>query len=115
MARTCQAHGVKFFSFLQPNQYMPGAKVFSEAERRIEVTSNESDIGAAVRRRYPQLLLRGAELIARGVAFHDFSRLFKDEADTIYQDACCHINRRGNQIMAKAMVEVIRARLREPK
>ena len=63
----------------------------------------------------------GAEqLVENGVAFYDFSRVFRDRSDEIFSDHCCHLDRRGYRLLAAEMGRTVlahsseRARNTEP-
>ncbi len=100
MASLCRANQIEYFHFLQPNQYVAGSKRLSEEEKR--TAHNEgTPFGVAVRRAYPRLQAKGEELGREGVAFFDLTAVFKPEAETIYVDDCCHVNRQGNSILAR--------------
>jgi len=95
----CTARGIAYHHFLQPNQYLPGSKPLSAAERS-RVYIPESDYARVVPEAYPLLVQAGGELAAEGVSFHDLSGVFSDVEETLYVDSCCHFNRRGNEILA---------------
>ena len=42
-----------------------------------------------------------------GIKVHDLAAIFKQTKDTVYIDKCCHLNDRGNEIMAQAIVSAI--------
>jgi hypothetical protein len=53
-----------------------------------------------------------------GIRFIDLSRVFADHPEPLYVDSCCHVDVRGNTIVADAMFETIRRDLqdaREPR
>ncbi len=106
MARLCRASGIRYAHFLQPNQYVPGSKVLTEEER---ATAYDQDVADTQRvaTGYPLLIERGAELRELGVNFVDLTGLYRDEAGTIYNDPCCHVNQRGAELMAEAMAGAI--------
>jgi hypothetical protein len=56
---------------------------------------------------YPKLRQLGRELRREGVAFFDMTQVFKKNEEDLYMDACCHFNRRGNVILARAMLHRI--------
>jgi len=98
--------GAQYLHVLQPSQYVEGSKRLSPEERK-RAYAPKGPAALAVRRGYPHLLERGAWLRERGVAFHDFTRLFADHDETLYLDACCHYNKRGNEIVVEALVPLI--------
>jgi hypothetical protein len=102
MERLCAANGILYFHFLQPNQYLEGAKPMSGAERKAALwpgSGFERDVRAA----YPLLTEAGRALAAEGVAFSDLTRVFEQVQEPLYIDNCCHFNPRGSQILGHAM------------
>ncbi len=106
MDGVCRRHGVEYYHFLQPNQYFPGSKPLSPEERRI--AWNESHpYKPAVEQAYPRLVAAGEELRREGVAFHDLSMVFADSSETVYRDPCCHVNHRGNRVIAREIARAL--------
>ncbi|MEM7483227.1 MAG: hypothetical protein AAF481_18835 [Acidobacteriota bacterium] len=112
MAGLCDSQGIPYFHFLQPNQYPEGAKPLSSEERRVAYSENRP-YRAVVQGGYQMLRDAGARLAADGIAFHDLSMLFADVRETLYIDDCCHLNQRGNELMAAAIVEILMRELPE--
>jgi hypothetical protein len=108
MQALCDANGIRYLHCLQPNQYDPGSKPLSVTERR-EAFEEESPYRPLIEEGYPMLRAAGEELRARGVAFHDMSLLFAGMGKTLYVDNCCHFNGDGNEILAEALAEAVRA------
>ena len=103
LARLCQANGIRYLHFLQPNQYVPGSKPMAPDERRVAI---QDAYEALARPGYEELLARSDDLRAEGVDFHDLTMLFSEVREPLYVDACCHLNTRGYEILAQ---EVARA------
>jgi len=108
MARLCRESGIRYFHVLQPNQYLPGSKTLSEEERQTAWDQDVADT-KRVETGYPLLIERGRELSELGVHFVDLTMLFQGETGTIYNDACCHVNQRGADLMADAIAQAIAA------
>ena len=102
MHGVCESRGVRYFHFLQPNQYFEGSKVLTEEERRVAYRE-DSPYRAPAAMGYPMLVEAGRQLVAAGVEFHDLSGLFEDVRETIYSDTCCHVNEQGNRMLAGAV------------
>jgi len=102
----CLSHGIRYYHFLQPNQYFEGSKPLSEEE--IETAWLEkSEFRKGVIAGYPKLIERGRKLQDFGVGFHDLSGIFAEVSESLYIDNCCHFNERGNQILAEAIAAAI--------
>jgi hypothetical protein len=106
----CQANRIHYFHFLQPNQYVPGAKPMGQLEK-LRVVAQGHAGQKHVMAGYPLLVRDGRELAERGVAFTDLTMVFADYPEQTYSDTCCHLNERGNAILAQKMAAVIAAAL----
>jgi hypothetical protein len=102
MARLCDGLGIRYFHFLQPNQYVPGSKPMDESERSVAI-ADDSPVREPVETGYPLLRAAGERLIAKGVRFHDLSDVFADVSEPVYLDNCCHLNERGNELLGAAV------------
>ena len=100
--RVCLANNIRYFHFLQPNQYLPGSKPMGpqEVAAAIEV---DSRTGAAVKACYPRMQAKGPSFHEAGVAFTDLTGVFSEVTKPVYNDGCCHMEKVGDLIMAKAI------------
>lgn len=105
---------VKYFHFIQPNQYYPTKRVFTEEEKQLYL-SPDSPYSEAIKKGYP-LLLSKVELFQK-VKLNIFSavNILDDTKETVYKDACCHYNQIGDEILATYISNSIVQRLREEK
>ncbi len=108
LARLVEGDGGRYYHFLQPNQYVPGSKTLSAVERA-EAWEATQPYRRPVETGYPLLRRAGATLAARRVRFTDLTGAFAARAESIYIDSCCHVNARGNEILADRILEAIRA------
>lgn len=102
--------GVRYYHFLQPNQYVPASKPMGPDEARTAL-ANEAyrrTVGAA----FPLLREAGRALAASGVRFHDLTAVFAGHREPLYVDNCCHFNPEGNLIVADRIFEAISRDLR---
>ena len=106
LARLAKRHGAEYYHFLQPNQYVPGTKPLTDRELRKSFLPNYRAAKNAPAG-YPLLVEHGRRLRERGVEFFDLSRIYADVYETLYTDPCCHLNRRGNELLAAAMLRRI--------
>lgn len=102
MAQICKAKGIAYFHFLQPNQYVPDSKKFTDEERNLFYKEDHVYRDGVVMG-YPLLLKAGLNLKAQGVLFTDLVWLFLDVQEAVYGDECCHLNPAGNNRMALAV------------
>jgi hypothetical protein len=106
MALLCAGFGIRYFHFLQPNQYLPGSKQLTPDEMETGY-----DPGVAETKRiataYPILRARGISLRNQGVDFFDLTMLFETEQRTVYSDTCCHLNQLGNDQLAGAIAQTV--------
>jgi hypothetical protein len=113
MAALCRTYGVEYFHFLQPNQYVPDSKPFTEEEREVAYRpewAGSDRVPAA----YPFLRERGRELRELGVNFTDLTGMFADEKRTVYNDFCCHVNELGATLIAEEIAAAIAGGMGEP-
>ena len=106
MQAICRANGIEYFHFLQPNQYDKGSKPLAEAELKIAFLENYP-YRPGVERGYPLLREAGQRLIASGEHFVDLTDIFKTTREVIYADTCCHLNERGNEMIAVQIAKSI--------
>lgn len=107
MATLAAGHGARYYHFLQPNQYLPGSKPLTAKELAVAF-QDDSPYRKLVTEGYPHLREEGARLAAEGIRFHDLSMLFDNDQRDLYVDACCHLDTPGSQMLAEAIVAVIR-------
>ena len=106
MHQMCEAHNIRYWHFLQPNQYVPGSKPLSKDERKIAYNPNHP-YKRHVERGYPHLRTMGGEMTGRGVCFHDMTDIYASEKRPVYRDDCCHLNDLGNALLARQMARLI--------
>lgn len=107
MHHICAANSIAYFHFLQPNQYVSDSKVFEKEELGIATRTNHPYKRSA-ETGYPYLVSAGKELTEEGVNFHDLTKVFKNDS-FVYADSCCHINRKGNDILGQKIGAIINA------
>ena len=47
------------------------------------------------------------DMRTEGLPVYDLTGIFRDNTETVYEDACCHLNELGNQIMAEEILGII--------
>ena len=104
LARLAALAGADYYHFLQPNQYAPGAKPLSPEERETAYAPRGS-YKSVVERGYPLLREFNRDLPRQGVNYFDLTGIFAAHPETLYRDKCCHLNARGNELLAAAMMQ----------
>ena len=105
MKLLCDANGIAYEHFLQPNQYVKDSKPMGQEEQRVAIGGGPYP--TAVAGGYPRLEHQGEELRRAGVRFHDLTIIFKDVQDPVYRDNCCHLNGAGYAMVARAIGDSI--------
>jgi hypothetical protein len=106
MALLCRANNIRYFHFLQPNQYLPDSKILSAEEKKSAYLS-ESSGRHLVACGYPLLIKSGRQLIEQGINFYNLSGIFRNTAETVYGDNLCGVNALGERILAQKMAQII--------
>jgi hypothetical protein len=104
--RLCSDKGMRYYRFLQPNQYLPGSKPISEAEKHVAIQVDHP-YRQGVEMGYPLLIRNGRALKEQGIPFYDLTGIFGDHPEAIYIDSCCHSNQVGLDLMAQAIAHAI--------
>jgi hypothetical protein len=107
MSRLAAANGIRYYHFLQPNQFDPGAKPIGPAEAARAVDP-ASPFREPVRRGYPLLSRAGRELRRAGVKFFDLRAIFSRVETPLYIDKCCHVDRLGSALLGEAIGRAVR-------
>ena len=103
LARLAALTGADYYHFLQPNQYVPDSKPLSAAELA-SAYAPDKHYKSFIERGYPLLQQFRQDLPSQGVHYFDLTGIFAAHPETLYTDTCCHLNTRGNELLAAAMV-----------
>lgn len=103
----CKSNSIKYFHFLQPNQYFPGTRTSTDWEKRHTLKGKSYSYRQGAEQGYSYLAAAGMDLQASDVPFTDASRIFQNEPRSVYKDVCCHYNQLGNEILAEHIAEVM--------
>jgi|JI10StandDraft_1071094.scaffolds.fasta_scaffold78356_2 hypothetical protein len=98
---------LNYFHILQPNQYLPNSKILSENEKKYAFIEGNHSYKSAIEDIYPSMRESGKIFIEKGVNFKDLTMLFVENPETIYEDNCCHLNLKGNEILGEAIGKFI--------
>jgi len=104
----CRASQVRYFHFLQPNQYVRDSKPIGPQEARLAL-NEASQFARPVRIGYPLLQAKAGQLAEAGVIFTDLTGAFAEHQEPIYKDDCCHVTEAGDEIIATAIAARIKA------
>ena len=103
--------GAEYYHFLQPSQYVAGAKPLTERElARAYLVGGHGEL--FYRPGYRRLVREGARLRQDGVNWFDLTFVFAENGETLYRDKCCHLYERGYDLLAEEMVRLMGPGLR---
>lgn len=103
----CESMNIKYFHFLQPNQYVKGSRELTAWERKNAYAGPLYPYRKGAEHGYPLLIKAGQDLKQKKVPYFDLSGIFRNESRTVYRDACCHFNKLGNDLLAKHIAEAV--------
>lgn len=90
---------IKYFHFVQPNQYYPTKRVFTEKEKEFTIVKDSPYI-EGVTKGYPLLLSKVDDLQKAGVNIFSGVNILDNTKETVYKDSCCHYNLVGQELFA---------------
>ena len=103
LARLAELAGADYYHFLQPNQYVPDSKPLSPEERELAWSEGAPE-KPLVEQGYPLLQEFSRDLENQGIDYFDLTGIFAAQPETLYKDTCCHLNARGNELLAAEMI-----------
>ena len=106
MSQVLAKRNIPYFHFIQPNQYYPTQRQFSEAEKRMAF-SDTSPYAEAVQVGYPYLLKQVDNLRSRGVNIYNSVAVLDNASEMVYLDNCCHYNEAGETIFSDYIADNI--------
>lgn len=93
----------KLITVMQPNQYDPHSKNMTTEEKKLFL--NYRNLQNEISDIYPLAGERFLEVKKTfSLSLLDFRKVFVFEKEKIYVDGCCHVNGRGNQILATKLL-----------
>jgi hypothetical protein len=101
-----KAFQIPAYFFIQPSQYSPDGKVFSDEETRVALHSNPDRV-EDFKKVFLKLRQSGKKMQTLGVDVIDLMSLFSKNNESIFIDTCCHINQRGNEILGSAIAKEV--------
>ncbi|MFM6193075.1 MAG: hypothetical protein ACKPEN_00285 [Planktothrix sp.] len=100
------ANNIPYFHILQPNQYYPTQRVFSEAEKKVAF-SDDSPYKDSIKKGYPLLLKQADELKANQINFFNGVSILDNAKEPVYIDNCCHYTKPGETILSNFVADSI--------
>jgi hypothetical protein len=114
MNQILSSRKIKYFHFIQPNQYYPTKRAFTAREKEIAI-DNKSPYIEGVKKGYPVLLSKVDDLQKARVNVFNGVNILDNTKETVYKDACCHYNSVGQEVLANYVSSSIIKVVRESK
>ncbi|MEP6518822.1 hypothetical protein [Microcoleus vaginatus] len=114
MNQILSSRKIKYFHFIQPNQYYPTKRSFTAKENEIAIDQKSPYI-EGVKKGYPVLLSKVGDLQKAGVNVFSAVNILDNTKETVYKDACCHYNSVGDEVLANYVSSSIIKVVRESK
>lgn len=112
IAKIMESQNGWYFHFIQPNQYYPTQRVFTEEEKTLAIVIDHP-YAEGVQKGYPELFQQLDTLKQNRVNIFNGVTIFDAERETVYIDDCCHYNQLGREIFAKYVADSIIEVLKE--
>ena len=112
IAKIMESQNGWYFHFIQPNQYYPTQRVFTEEEKKLAIVIDHP-YAEGVQKGYPELFQKLDTLKQNRVNIFNGVTIFDAERETVYIDDCCHYNQLGREIFAKYVADSIVEVLKE--
>jgi hypothetical protein len=98
-------NNIRYYHFLQPNQYVKDSKPMSPEEIDKAIGKHVYHEGAE--KGYPHLLKTADQLTDSGVNFTDLTMVYADHPEALYVDSCCHVNQHGYDIVVEQICKTL--------
>lgn len=106
MSQVLKARKIPYFHFIQPNQYYPSKRVFTEEEKKLYIVTY-SPYSNAIKSGYPKLLSKVEDLRKEQVNIFSAVNVLDGAKETVYRDNCCHYNNIGQNLLGDYISEAI--------
>ncbi|WP_307785798.1 hypothetical protein [Okeania sp. KiyG1] len=106
MKQIAANNNILYFHILQPNQYYPTNRIYSEAEKKIAFDS-DTPFKEATELGYPVLLNKIDDLKNNGVNIFNGVNILDNEKEIVYIDSCCHYTKTGENILSEYIANSI--------
>ncbi len=99
------SENVSHFHFIQPNQHIQDTKPLSSEEK---AKYFDHSLASKLNVGYAKLLARLPAIKNKsGTTVYDLTQIFVNTKETVYNDACCHFNEKGNQMLEDGIARYI--------
>lgn len=102
IAKLADAYDFTYIHVLQPNQYVKGSKPFSEEEK--QKYRAYAHYGDPIRKYYARLDFSFWPQPEHALLL-DLRDIFHKHPETLYRDACCHLNNYGMALLAEEIAK----------
>ena len=102
IAKLAPVYDFAYIHVIQPNQYVAGSKSLSEEEKEKYLAYDH--YGAPIRNHYHKLDFNTWPTPEQAVLL-DLRHVFHNRAETLYRDACCHLNNKGMALLSEAIAK----------
>ena len=100
-----KSKGIPYFEYIQPNQYISGSKPLSSKELTIAIGDNDYLYRWPAEKYYATI--DSEEFLIPKDNVFDGRNAFINERETIYTDACCHMNSHGMSLIGNSISNMI--------
>lgn len=102
IAKLAPVYGFTYIHAIQPNQYVSDSKALSAEEK--EKYLAYPHYGTAIRDYYHRLNFDFWPASEQATLL-DLRDVFRNQPDTLYRDACCHLNNTGMALLSEAIAQ----------
>jgi pyruvate/2-oxoacid:ferredoxin oxidoreductase beta subunit len=103
IAALAPVYGFSYIHVIQPNQYQQGSKPLSSEEKEKFLAYDH--YGTPIRQYYHDLNFDFWPEPPADVTQLDLRKVFQNHTETLYRDACCHLNNAGMALLSEAIAE----------
>ena len=105
-----QRKGGQYILVLQPSHHLENSKILSDEEKKLFYTSKNvtkwaKKAGKIINKSYSSIDKRTFNIPKSNLV--DLREIFKKNADNLFIDECCHLNKKGMNILSKEIINAI--------
>ena len=91
------ANGITYLEVIQPSQYLEGSKSFSREEEHVRSDQSMKVVGKGYS------MVKTGDFGLSPEAILDARYIFANTTEPVYSDNCCHLNQKGEKVLARAI------------